>query len=121
MPEDVTKSTLWKPMVQFPASMGDACAHSRVEADYRRMLADEMFPALRHLESSFATTTCRKRAPRDGFGALPAKNVPASRYATETTTDLTPDEIHELGLAEVKRIQSELSRPRPRRRASMAK
>ena len=48
MPEDVTKSTLWKPMVQFPASMGDD-ARKSVEGDYRRILAEEMIPALRHL------------------------------------------------------------------------
>ena len=47
-PDDMTKSTLWKPIMQFPASM-DADARRRLEADYRRVLAEEIFPAPRRL------------------------------------------------------------------------
>src|SRR5215813_10561740 len=41
-PEDMTKSALWGPIARFPESM-DAEARARVEADYRRLLAEEMF------------------------------------------------------------------------------
>ena len=106
MPEDVTKSTLWKPMVQFPASMGDD-ARKSVEVDYRRILAEEMIPALRHLGDFVRNFYLAKARTTDGFGALPnGKNMYRLAVRYETTTDRTPDEIHELGLAEVKRIQA---------------
>jgi uncharacterized protein (DUF885 family) len=105
-PEDMTKSALWKPILQFPASM-DAEARERVEADYRRVLADEMFPALRRLAAFVRNDYLPKARTTDGFGALPNGDK-MYRFAVrnETTTDLTSDEIHELGLREVKRIQA---------------
>ncbi|MGH8690440.1 MAG: DUF885 domain-containing protein [Burkholderiales bacterium] len=105
-PEDMAKSALWKPMTQFPASM-DAPARSRVEADYRTLLAGEMFPAIRRLASFVRDEYLAKARTSDGFGALPGGDT-MYRFAVrnETTTDLTPGEIHELGLKEVKRVQA---------------
>ncbi|HEY8248966.1 MAG TPA: DUF885 domain-containing protein [Burkholderiales bacterium] len=103
--EDMAKSALWNPMRQFPASM-DADARKRVEAEYRRLLADEMVPALRRLAAFVRNDYLAKARTSDGFGALP-NGAAMYRYAVRvnTTTELTPDEIHELGLREVKRIQ----------------
>jgi uncharacterized protein (DUF885 family) len=105
-PEDMTKSTLWKPIMQFPASM-DADERNRVEADYRRVLDEEMFPALRRLAGFVRSDYLPKARTTDGLGALPDGGR-MYRFAvrSETTTDRTPDEIHELGLSEVKRIQA---------------
>jgi uncharacterized protein (DUF885 family) len=105
-PDDMTKSTLWKPILQFPASM-DADARQRVEADYRRVLAEEIFPALRRLAGFVRSDYLPKARTTDGFGALPDGDR-MYRFAvrSETTTDRTPDEIHELGLREVQRIQA---------------
>ena len=78
-----------------------------LEADYRRLLADEMFPAIRRLSAFVRNDYLPKARTTDGFGALPGGDRMyrlAVRY--ETTTDLTPDEIHELGLREVKRVQA---------------
>jgi uncharacterized protein (DUF885 family) len=105
-PEDITRSTLWKPMMQFPASMKDD-ARKSVEADYRRILAEETIPALRHLGNFVRNFYLPKARTTDGFGALPdGKNMYRLAVRYETTTDRTPDEIHELGLAEVERIQA---------------
>jgi uncharacterized protein (DUF885 family) len=105
-PEDVTKSTLWKPIARFPAAM-DAEARNRVEADYRRVLADEMFPALRRLAAFVRKDYLPKARTTDGFGALPGgTRMYGFAARTETTTDLAPNEIHELGLRQVKRIQA---------------
>jgi uncharacterized protein (DUF885 family) len=105
-PEDMTKSALWKPIVQLPAAM-DADTRSRVEADYRRLLTEEMFPALRRLAAFVRTDYLPKARTTDGFRALPDGGR-MYRFAVRagTTTDRTPDEIHELGLREVKRIQA---------------
>jgi uncharacterized protein (DUF885 family) len=105
-PEDMTKSTLWKPMTELPASI-DADARARLEADYRRLLAEEMFPAVRRLAAYVRNDYLPKARTTDGFGALPGGEK-MYRFAVRanTTTDLAPDEIHELGLREVKRIQA---------------
>ena len=105
-PEDMTKSPLWKPMTSFPASI-DAATRASLEAAYRKILVDEMFPAIRRLWAYARNEYIPKARSTDGFGALPGGDRMyrfAARY--ETTTDLTPDEIHELGLKEVKRIQA---------------
>lgn len=105
-PEDMTKSTLWRPVLRFPRAI-DAETRNRLEADYRQILADEMFPALRRLAGFVRNDYLPAARMTDGFGALPGGDAMyrfAVRY--ETTTDLTPDEIHALGLSEVKRIQA---------------
>src|SRR5262245_22197027 len=69
-PEDLAQSALWKPITQFPASV-DAAARSSLEADYRRLLAEQMFPALRRLAAFVRDDYLPKARATDGFGALP--------------------------------------------------
>jgi uncharacterized protein (DUF885 family) len=105
-PEDMATSTLWKPILRFPHSI-DAETRNRLEADYRQVLADDMFPALRRLARFVRNDYLPAARTTDGFGALPGGDKMyrfAVRY--ETTTELTPDDIHALGLSEVKRIQA---------------
>jgi len=104
-PEDMTKSALWKPMAQFPESM-NAEARGSAEAEYRRLLAAEMFPAIGRLAAFARNEYLPKARTSDGFGALPGGEI-MYRFAVRnaTTTDRTPDEIYELGLREVKRVQ----------------
>ena len=96
--EDVTKSALWNPATRFPAAP---------EADYRKLLGEEIFPAIRKLAAFVRNEYVPQARKSDGFGALPGGER-MYRYAVrhETTTDRTPQEIHELGLKEVKRIQA---------------
>jgi uncharacterized protein (DUF885 family) len=105
-PEEMEKSSLWTPVTKFRDNM-DAAARARVEAEYRKLLSGEIFPAIRKL-AAFARTEYLPRArTTDGFGALPGGSV-MYRWAVrgETTTDLMPDDIHQLGLKEVKRLQA---------------
>jgi uncharacterized protein (DUF885 family) len=105
---EMEKSALWKPMMQFPATL-DAAARARLEAEYRKLLAEEVFPAIRVL-AAFARSEYLPRArTTDGFYALP-RGAEMYRLAvrSETTTNMSPDEIHDLGLREVKRIQAAL-------------
>jgi uncharacterized protein (DUF885 family) len=106
-PEDLTKSTFWRPVRRFPAAI-DAETRSRLEADYRGILSEEMFPALRRLASYVRNDYLPAARTTDGFGALPGGDrMYRLAVRSATTTDLTPDEIHALGLSEVKRIQAD--------------
>jgi uncharacterized protein (DUF885 family) len=69
-PHDVTKSALWKPVLRFPSSI-DAVTRTRrrpTTAAFWRTRCFRRFVAWR---PSFATTTCRRRAPRTGSGRFP--------------------------------------------------
>jgi uncharacterized protein (DUF885 family) len=105
-PEEMSKSALWKPMTQFPASL-DAAARARLEGEYRRLLAEEMFPAIRRLAAFVRNDYLPKARTSDGFGALPNGDAMYRHLVrSDTTTDLAADEIHALGLKEVKRVQA---------------
>jgi uncharacterized protein (DUF885 family) len=105
---EIQKSSLWKPVTKFPESM-DQEARRSFEADYRKLLTAEVFPAIRRLASFVRDEYLPRARASDGFGALPGGDR-MYRFAVKgaTTTDLTPDEIHELGLREVKRIQARM-------------
>jgi uncharacterized protein (DUF885 family) len=105
-PAEMEKSSLWKPIAQFPASI-DAQTRAVLEQEYRKLLADEIFPALRRL-AAFARNEYLPRArTTDGFGALPGgERMYRHAVKSATTTDFMPEEIHERGLAELKRIQA---------------
>ena len=105
---ELVNNPLWKPMVQFPESI-DATARSRIQGEYRQLLTEEVFPAVRRL-AAFARDEYlpRARTPA-GLGAMPGGDKMYRYLVREsTTTDMTPDEIHELGLKEVRRIQGNL-------------
>jgi uncharacterized protein (DUF885 family) len=105
-PEDVTKSAFWRPVARFPASI-DTETRTRLEGDYRGILADEVFPALRRLARFARNEYLPAARTTDGFGALPGGDAMYRlSVRSATTTDLTPDDIHALGSSEVKRIQA---------------
>ena len=105
-PEDMAQSSLWNPVTQFPDGM-DAASRARLETEYRKLLAEEIFPAIRKLAQFVRSDYLPHARTTDGFGALPGGSD-MYRWAvrSETTTDLTPNEIHQLGLTEVKRVQA---------------
>ena len=105
---DISKSSLWKPMTQFPAAMDEA-ARIRFESDYRKLLTTEVFPALRKLAKFVREDYMPRARTSDGLDALPeGDKFYRFMVKVQTTTDMTPDAIHELGLKEVKRIQGKL-------------
>lgn len=105
VPEDMTKSALWQPILRFPRAF-DTETRVRLEAEYRDILSTEIFPALRRLAGFVRSEYLPAARTTDGFGALPDGDA-MYRFAVRnaTTTDLTPDEIHALGLKEVARVQ----------------
>ena len=58
---------------------------------------------------SCATSTCRKTRASVAWTALPDGEAWYAYFVQEhTTTTMTPDEIHALGLSEVARIRGEM-------------
>jgi uncharacterized protein (DUF885 family) len=105
---ELEQSALWNPMRRLPTSI-DATTGRALEAEYRALLAAEVIPAARRL-LKFAHDEYLPRARSDhGIGALPrGAEMYRQIVRFETTTEMTPDEIHALGLKEVERIQQRL-------------
>lgn len=105
-PDDMGQSALWNPMARFPDAI-DGDARGRLEADYRKLLGEQIFPAIRRLAAFVREEYLPQARTSDGFGGMPGGER-MYRFAVrqETTTDLTPEDIHALGLKEVKRIQA---------------
>ena len=72
------------------------------------IIDEQINPALREL-LEFLESDYLPAARPPGIGALPGGKQVYSRLAQHfTTTELTPDEIHEIGLREVARIRGEM-------------
>ena len=110
----VEASIFYTPIKNLP---GDFTADDkRALADaYRKTIGDRLNPALerlaRYVEKDYLPAT-RTTA---GWNALPGgAQWYAARVAAMTTTDMTPEQIHEIGLKEVARIQDEYGKIGPK-------
>ncbi|MEW6708125.1 MAG: DUF885 domain-containing protein [Pseudomonadota bacterium] len=108
LPADAAQSPYLAGTRQFPDSVGEA-DRARLAAAYRQAVDEQVAPALQRLRSFLSERYlpgCRSSA---GLGALPGG---AAWYRANvrwsTTTDMTPQQIHALGLKEVARIRSEM-------------
>jgi uncharacterized protein (DUF885 family) len=97
------------PTKKFPASIS-AEDQKRLTAAITEAINTDVIPAYR----SFATFVAQDYAPH-GRTTLAVTSLPdgAKRYQNDirgrTTTDLTPDQIHTLGLNEIARITAEMT------------
>ncbi len=102
------ETLFWAPVRNFPASFSEA-DKQRISADYKRMIDFKLMPAYRELRGFIATEYLPATRTTDGMAALPngaawyANNVRQS-----TTSDLTPEQIHQIGLDEVARIHEQI-------------
>ena len=107
--DDPTSSVFWVPFEKFPASV-PASDHERLRREGRAAVADGAIAGYRELLDFF-----RKEYQPGARTSLGASEMPNGRayYAQKirefTTLDLTPDEIHKMGLAEVDRISAEMT------------
>ena len=106
--DDPAASAFYEPFTRFPAGI-DAAQQQRLAGEARRAIAEQVIPAYRAFHAFFV----------DQY--LPAcRTAPAItsveggddyyRYLIGyfTTTDLSPEAIHQLGLAETRRIRAEM-------------
>jgi uncharacterized protein (DUF885 family) len=102
------RSPFYAPFARIPASIPAADAGALRERA-RTAIADRVNPALRELRAFLADVYLPAAPDAAGLAHVPGG---AELYAyftrTYTTTDLTPDAIHELGLREVARIRAEM-------------
>ena len=104
-PED---SIFWGPVRKLPASFGEA-DRERLTAAYRAAIEGKLVPAYRRLHDFMRDEYLPRTRASVGLDKLPDGEAwYAYRVREMTTTNLTPAQIHEIGLAEVERIHAEM-------------
>ena len=110
IPADPLASALLQPFREFPSAFSEA-ERTRLTDQAKKIYTSAFAPAFQKLHDYVAATYVP--ACRETIAATALPNG-AAAYAFhvrwQTTTDLTPQQIHEIGLAEVKRIRAEMDK-----------
>jgi uncharacterized protein (DUF885 family) len=107
---DPARSPFYRPFEQMPAAI-PAAEQERLRAAARRVIGEQVVPAYRGFDAFF-----RKEylpAARDSVGVWDTPGGERwyqERVAWFTTTTMSADEVHALGLAEVARIRGEMQK-----------
>lgn len=110
--KDVTKHPYYLPVKNFPETV-KAEDRKRLEAAYRTAIEKRLQPSLAKLAAFIETEYVPKGRTTSGISALPGGDKwYAYMVRVQTTTAMTPDAIHELGLKEVARIRAEMDKIR---------
>ena len=106
--EGVDESSFLKPALNIPATI-PAAEQARLKTAYRQSVETEIRPALTRLRDFIVNEYLPKARTEVGLGAMPGGDrLYAYLVEVSTTTNLTPDQIHRIGLSEVTRIQTEM-------------
>jgi uncharacterized protein (DUF885 family) len=108
IPADPMASALLQPFREFPAAIPEA-DRKRLTDEAKKAYTEDVAPAFQKLHDYFASTYLP--ACRDNIAATSLPNGAAAysfHVGWQTTTELTPQQIHEIGLSEVKRIRAEM-------------
>lgn len=108
--EIATASPLFMAFENMPDSIS-AADRERLRADAMEIIEDKVLPAYRKLDRYFNKKYLPAARESVGLSALP-NGTAAYEYLVRsfTTTRMTPDDIHRLGLEEVKRIRDEMAK-----------
>jgi uncharacterized protein (DUF885 family) len=110
IPADLLASPLLQPFTEFPAGFPEA-ERSRLTDRAKKIYASGVAPAFQKLHDYVVAAYLP--ACRESIAATALPNG-AAAYAFhvrwQTTTNLTPQQIHEIGLSEVKRIRAEMDK-----------
>ena len=99
------KSVYMAPLKKFPQSFTEA-DKTRLTAAYTELIRDRIVPAYQRLLTFMRDTYLPAGRDTLALSALPdGKAWYAFRARASTTTDMSPDAIHNIGLAEVERIR----------------
>ncbi len=108
------ESIYYTPVRNMPASFPEVDKRKLAQA-YRTTIGTSLNPALERLASFLEKEYIPAARASTGWSALPeGKAWYQARVASQTTTDLTPERIHEIGLKEVARIQREFGEIGPK-------
>lgn len=101
-------SSFYAPITAMPEDFNDA-DRQRLVAAYEDKISNTIIPAYERLSNFIGDDYLAAARESVGLSALPnGENWYAYLVRVRTTTEMTPDEIHQIGLDEVARIQGEM-------------
>jgi uncharacterized protein (DUF885 family) len=104
--EEPEASLFYEPIRSLPAAF-DEDTRRRLTARYVAAIRERIVPAYRRMRDFVRDEYLPRCRTSHGWSALPNGGAwYAHAVRVSTTTDLTPDEIYDLGLAEVARIRA---------------
>jgi uncharacterized protein (DUF885 family) len=106
--DDPQASLFYEPVRNFPASFDEATRRG-LTVKYRTAIEQKIVPAYRRMRAFVQDEYVPRCRTSYGWSALPrGRDWYRHAVRASTTTDLTPDAIFEIGLAEVTRIRAEM-------------
>jgi uncharacterized protein (DUF885 family) len=106
--DDPMKSPMLRAFQQFPATVA-AAEQERLKREAVEVFTGQVTPAFRKLQGFLANTYVPAARDSIAMSDLPdGKAWYAFNAKANTTTDLTPEQIHQIGLAEVARIRRQM-------------
>ncbi|WOT04059.1 DUF885 domain-containing protein [Shewanella youngdeokensis] len=106
------ESLFYTPIKLLPESFS-AADKAALTTEYTNLISNELLPQLTALRDYFKNTYLASARATDGWWGLPNGKVWYQHLAnSHTTTTMPVDEIHNIGLAEVARILSEMDKVR---------
>ncbi len=110
MTDDAEQNIFFAPLEKLPADLAPA-AVDKLRADYLAAIRTVIIPAYARLHDFIKTEYLPRCRDTAGIGAIPGGGeMYAYLIQFWTTTNLAPDEIHDLGRREVARIRSEMEK-----------
>jgi uncharacterized protein (DUF885 family) len=105
---DDGQSQFMEPVKTIPAAITGK-ERARVEDAYRAAVSGELIPAYRHLSQFLESEYLPRAGDVPGLSAVPGgRELYLYLVKTETTSDLSPDQIHAAGLRELIQIEAEM-------------
>jgi uncharacterized protein (DUF885 family) len=108
---DPAKSRFYEPFTKAkPADVSDR-EWGAMQAEARGTITRVLNPAYAKHRDFYRASYLPKCAKSDSISAQPGgREYYAFRVRSETTTELTPDQIHEIGMREARRIRAEMDK-----------
>jgi uncharacterized protein (DUF885 family) len=109
---DVEETLFWGPIDNFSAGVEDS-ERVRLTGEWRARLSGTLLPTIQRLRDFLRDEYLPAARETVAWTALPEGEAwYEHEVRAQTTTDMTPEEIHRLGLSEVARIRAEMDRIR---------
>ncbi len=105
---DAERSLFYEPVREFPATLPKE-KHAELRNAVRNAITESIVPTYKRFREFMAEEYVPQARDTIGASAVPdGRDFYRHRVQRFTTLDLTPDEVHKIGLAEVKRIRAEM-------------
>ncbi|MGH9552113.1 MAG: DUF885 domain-containing protein, partial [Terriglobales bacterium] len=110
--QDPTRHGFYKPLLKMPPSFSEA-DRQRLTAKARQTIQSDVLPAFQRFRDFMQKEYVPASFEHVGAWQVPNGDATYAYLArSRTTTNFTPEQIHEIGLQEVKRIGAEMDKVR---------